>query len=195
MKQSFQYPIASASLQLIVGVIFRALPMWLFKLRALPKISLNDFAKLLPIAVMNAMGHAFTIYAMFQKGGGSFTHVIKASEPVVSVLLALLVNRVVPKPFTALSLLPITYGVAYASTLGNLNVATMSKEFTSVAAIMAMASNVAFSARSILRKNLPKDFQVSCLNYSTISQGIILKMFFFFFYSNALIWILSMSLL
>ena len=46
----------------------------------------------------------------FQKGGGSFTHVIKASEPVVSVLLGLLINRVVPRPLTALSLLPITYG-------------------------------------------------------------------------------------
>ena len=33
---------------------------------------------------------------MFEKGGGSFTHVIKASEPVVSVLLGLLVNRIVP---------------------------------------------------------------------------------------------------
>lgn len=33
---------------------------------------------------------------MFEKGGGSFTHVIKSSEPVVSVLLGLLVNRIVP---------------------------------------------------------------------------------------------------
>ena len=38
------------------------------------------------------------------------------------------------KPLTALSLLPVTYGVAYASTLGNLNVASMSREFSTKAA-------------------------------------------------------------
>jgi hypothetical protein len=48
---------------------------------------------------------------MMQKGGGSFTHVIKASEPVVAVILGLIINKAVPKPLTALSLLPITYGI------------------------------------------------------------------------------------
>ena len=59
---------------------------------------------------------------------------IKASEPVVSVILGLIVNGIVPKPFTAASLLPITYGVAYASTLGQLDVKTMSRELTTKAA-------------------------------------------------------------
>ncbi len=85
-------------------------------------------------AILNAGGHAAAVCAMFEIGGGSFTHVIKASEPVVSVIMGLLFTGVVPKPLTALSLLPITYGVAYASTLGNLNVATMSRELTSKAA-------------------------------------------------------------
>ena len=52
---------------------------------------------------------------------------IKASEPVVSVILSFLVNGIVPKPLTSVSLLPITYGVAYASTLGNINVKSMTK--------------------------------------------------------------------
>lgn len=86
-------------------------------------------------ALLNAAGHASAVCSMFQKGGGSFTHVIKASEPVVSVLLGLVLLGVVPKPLTALSLLPVTYGVAYASTLGNLNIATMSKELTTAAAL------------------------------------------------------------
>lgn len=60
--------------------------------------------------------------------------VIKASEPVVSVILGLIVNGIVPKPLTAASLLPITYGVAYASTLGQLDVKTMSRELTTKAA-------------------------------------------------------------
>ncbi|CAM6002641.1 unnamed protein product [Sphagnum balticum] len=64
-----------------------------------------------------------------------------------------------PKPLTFLSLFPITYGVAHASTLGNLSIATMKKELTSTAAILAMASNFAFAIRSGLRKKLPADFK------------------------------------
>jgi len=158
VKKDFKYPWAVSTLQLLVGLLY-ALPLWGFKLREMPKITKDDLMKLLPIAGLNAFGHTAAVIAMFEKGGGSFTHVIKASEPVVSTALNLAINGVVPKPFTALSLLPITYGVAYASTLGNLNVATMGKEFTTKAAKMAMCSNVGFALRSILRKNLPKDFK------------------------------------
>lgn len=78
--------------------------------------------------------HDNGISYVHMKGGGSFTHVIKASEPVVSVILGLIINGIVPRPFTAVSLLPITYGVAYASTLGQLDVSTMSRELTTKAA-------------------------------------------------------------
>lgn len=134
MKADFQYPWASATLQLIVGLLLRAIPLWFFKVRKIPNLTFEDIKKLLPIAFLNAAGHACTVNAMFEKGGGSFAHVIKASEPVVSVLLGLLVNGIIPKPLTAFSLLPVTYGVAYASTLGNLNIASMSKELTTKAA-------------------------------------------------------------
>lgn len=158
VKKDFKYPWTTSTLQLMVGLLY-AFPLWGFKMREIPRITKDDLMKLLPIAALNAFGHTAAVIAMFEKGGGSFTHVIKASEPVVSTGLNLLINKVVPKPFTALSLLPITYGVAYASTLGNLNVATMGKEFTTKAAKMAMISNVGFALRSILRKNLPKDFK------------------------------------
>jgi len=158
VKKDFEFPWTISSTQLLIGM-FYAIPLWLAGVRKLPKMTVDDILALLPIAVLNAGGHACAVNAMFEKGGGSFTHVIKASEPVVSVLLGLIVNGVVPKPFTALSLLPITYGVAYASTLGNLSPASMSRELTTKAAKMAMGSNVAFSLRSILRKNLPADFK------------------------------------
>ncbi len=158
VKKDFKYPWTTSTLQLMVGLVY-ALPLWGFKVRDVPKINKDDLMKLLPIAGLNAFGHTAAVIAMFEKGGGSFTHVIKASEPVVSTALNFAINKVVPKPFTALSLLPITYGVAYASTLGNLNPAAMTKEFTTKAAKMAMCSNVGFALRSILRKNLPGDFK------------------------------------
>lgn len=133
MKKDYPLPWSSAALQLLVG-LFYAIPLWILKVRKTPQLTLQDFYKLLPIALLNAGGHACAVNAMFEKGGGSFTHVIKASEPVVSVILGFLVNRVIPRPLTAASLLPITYGVAYASTLGNLNVKSMSTELTTKAA-------------------------------------------------------------
>lgn len=75
------------------------------------------------------------------------------------VILGVLINGIVPKPLTALSLLPITYGVAYASTLGNLSVATLSKELFTKTAVLAMVSNIAFALRSITRKNLSDEFK------------------------------------
>ena len=158
VKKDFHYPWTTSTVQLFIGLLY-ALPLWAFKLRKMPNVTKDDLMKLLPIAGLNAFGHTCAVIAMFEHGGGSFTHVIKASEPVVSVILNLLINKIVPKPFTAASLLPITYGVAYASTLGNLNPKTMSKELTTKAAVMAMGSNVGFALRSILRKNLPHDFK------------------------------------
>eukprot|EP01041_Mallomonas_annulata_P001930 gene1930-3745_t len=158
VKADFNYPGTTAFAQLAVGLVY-AIPLWVLGIRKFPKISFGDFMRLLPIAVLNAAGHCCAVFAMFQKGGGSFTHVIKASEPVVSVILGLFLLGAVPKPLTALSLFPISYGVAYASTLGNLNVASMTKELTTLAAKLAMGSNVAFALRSIVRKGLPSDFK------------------------------------
>lgn len=158
VKEDFAFPYIIALIQLGVGLVY-ALPLWVLRLRDFPNLNFYDVWTLLPIVILNAFGHLAAVYAMFEIGGGSFTHVIKASEPVVSVILGLIVNQIIPKPLTALSLLPITYGVAYASTLGNLNIATMSKELTTKAAMFAMISNLAFALRSILRKNLTSEFK------------------------------------
>lgn len=122
-------PVIISVLQLLVGLLY-AVPLWVLGIRKVPSLNLQDIKTLLPIAILNAVGHTATVIAMFQKGGGSFTHVIKASEPVVSTILNMIINGHVPRPLTAISLLPITYGVAYASTLGNLSIASMSKELT-----------------------------------------------------------------
>ena len=120
----------------------------------------------MPIVLLNALGHVSAVIAMFEKGGGSFTHVIKASEPVVAVALGLVLQGVIPKPLTFLSLFPITYGVAYASTLGDLSIVTMQKELTTKAAMMAMTSNVSFAIRSILR-------QINMIKINRITSQIV----------------------
>ena len=131
----FNYPFTVSLIQLVVGLAY-CLPLWGLNLRDLPSLSLSKIVtNFTPIAFLNAAGHTFAVAAMFQKGGGSFTHVIKASEPVVSVTLGLLINGSVPPPITTLMLLPIVYGVAYASTLGELSIDKMSVELTTQAAL------------------------------------------------------------
>jgi drug/metabolite transporter (DMT)-like permease len=133
MKQGFEFPWAIAAIQLPVGLVF-VIPMFILAYRKWPKLELGDVATLLPIIALNAIGHTATVIAMFQKGGGSFTHVIKASEPVVAVLLNLVLKGAVPKPLTALSLFPIVFGVAYAATLGDLDPVKMKRDLTTTAA-------------------------------------------------------------
>ena len=133
-KSSLSYPIFISILQLTIGLVY-VVPLWLLRIRKLPKLTFIDVFNLLPIVSLNAIGHTSTVIAMFEKGGGSFTHVIKASEPVVSSILSLIINKILPTPLAGLSLLPITYGVAYASTLGDLSIQSMAKELTTKAAM------------------------------------------------------------
>lgn len=173
----FPYPVTISSIQLVVGYLY-AVPLWLLAVRSPPKLTFSDLVRLFPLAALNALGHSITVVAMFQKGGGSFAHVIKATEPVVSVILGLLINGVVPKPLTSLTLLPICYGVAYASTLGQMNITTMSKELTSLTAIFAMIGNVAFALRSILRKNLTDEFKIR-KNFTAVNDHAVITFYSF----------------
>jgi solute carrier family 35 protein E1 len=149
-KKDMTLPFVNASAQLAVGLVY-AWPLWFLGIRKTPKLTFLDIVSIFPIVILNTIGHVCAVKAMFEKGGASFTHVIKASEPVVSVILGAIINFDFPYPLTFLSLLPITYGVVYASTLGDISIEKMSKELTTNAAIFAMASNVAFALRSIMR--------------------------------------------
>ena len=120
-------------------------------------------AGLISAKVLREAGHTVRVFERQAAAGGTWIYdpltdaqrMKQSGRPVYSSVYASLRTNLP----TALSLLPITYGVAYASTKGNLNFATMGKEFTTKAAKMAMCSNVGFALRSILRKNLPKDFK------------------------------------
>jgi len=158
MKPDMPFSLVISMVQLPVGLPY-ALGLWVLGYRKWPKLTLADVVKILPIVFFNMVGHVATVVAMFQVGGGSATHVVKASEPVVVVLLNVVINGVLPKPLTALSLLPIVYGVSYAATLGNLSISTMSKDLTTVSAKLGLVSNFAFALRSVLRKRLDADFK------------------------------------
>merc|ERR1719231_1510644 len=135
-------PYTMAALQLLVGIPYVA-ALWATGLRKAPVLSNDNIKTLIPIS----LGHLGThIGAVISLGAGavSFTHIIKASEPVVSAALSAVMLGAVYSPITYLTLLPIVGGVALAS-LKELS-------FTWLGFSAAMLSNLSSALRGILAK-------------------------------------------
>jgi solute carrier family 35 protein E1 len=135
-------PWTLATVQLFAGIPYVAL-LWATGIRKAPKLSTDNVKTLFPVA----MGHLGThIGAVISLGAGavSFTHIIKASEPVVSAALSAVMLKAYYSPITYLTLLPIVGGVGLAS-LKELS-------FTWLGFAAAMLSNVSSALRGILAK-------------------------------------------
>ena len=61
---AFPYFVAFA--QLVVGLVY-AIPLWVLGIRKAPNMNLSDVFTILPIVILNAVGHAFSVVAMFEK--------------------------------------------------------------------------------------------------------------------------------
>ena len=134
VKAQFPFPVTTASAQLLLGSLVCSLPFYSLRLKSFPVLAKGDLWPLFPIVLCNTLGHVTALKAVFI-AGGSLAHVIKAAEPVVQVVCLGLWSGIVPRPLTALSLFPISYGVAYASTLGDLSFQRLSAELTSSVAV------------------------------------------------------------
>ena len=131
-----------AALQLFVGIPY-VFTLWASGLRKVPKLSSENVKTLVPVS----LGHLGThVGAVVSLGAGavSFTHIVKASEPVVSAGLSFAMLGAVSSWQTYATLLPIVGGVALAS-LKELS-------FTWLGFIAAMGSNVTSALRGILAK-------------------------------------------
>merc|ERR1719460_2491199 len=135
-------PWTLATLQLFAGIPY-VLLLWSTGARKTPKLTQDNLKTLFPVAC----GHLGThIGAVISLGAGavSFTHIVKASEPVVSAALSAVLLGAFYSPITYLTLLPIVGGVALAS-LKELS-------FTWVGFIAAMLSNVSSALRAVFSK-------------------------------------------
>jgi len=135
-------PWTMALLQLFVGIPY-CFALWLTGIRKAPKLSQENIKTLVPVS----LGHLGThIGAVISLGAGavSFTHIVKASEPVVSAALSAVMLGAIYSPITYLTLLPIVGGVALAS-LKELS-------FTWLGFGAAMLSNLSSALRGILAK-------------------------------------------
>ncbi len=135
-------PYTMAALQLVVGIPY-CFALWATGLRKTPKLSKADIKTLVPISLGHLGTHIGAVLS-FSAGAISFTHIIKASEPVVSAALSAAMLGAIYHPITYLTLVPIVGGVALAS-LKELS-------FTWLGFGAAMLSNLSSALRGILAK-------------------------------------------
>jgi len=137
-------PWTLASVQLFTGIPY-VFALWLTGLRIAPKLTMENVKNLCPSAACHLGTHVGAVLSL-GAGAVSFTHIVKASEPVVSAALsAIFLKQFMPIP-VYLSLLPVIGGVGLAS-LKELS-------FSWLAFSTAMLSNVASASRAILSKTV-----------------------------------------
>ncbi|XP_031391496.1 glucose-6-phosphate/phosphate translocator 2, chloroplastic [Punica granatum] len=152
---AFPYPWLTSTLSLAAGSLMM-LVSWATRVAEAPKVDLEFWKMLLPVAVAHTIGHVAATVSM-SKVAVSFTHIIKSGEPAFSVLVSsLLLGEAFPLP-VYLSLLPIIGGCALAA-ITELN-------FNMIGFMGAMISNLAFVFRNIFSKKGMKGKSVSGMNY------------------------------
>ncbi|KAL4341181.1 hypothetical protein GQ457_08G013850 [Hibiscus cannabinus] len=164
----FPFPWLLASFQLFAGSIWM-LVLWSFKLQPCPKITKPFIIALLGPALFHTIGH-ISACVSFSKVAVSFTHVIKSSEPVFSVVFSSFLGDTYPLKVW-LSIVPIVMGCSLAA------ITEVSFNFEGLWG--ALISNVGFVLRNIYSKRSLQNFkQVNGLNlYGCIS---IMSLFYLF---------------
>jgi len=141
---AFPMPWTAATWELFFGFPYVFI-LWSSGLRKTPKLSFESIKLLAPSGVLLAGTHVGGVIS-FGMGAISFTHVLKATEPVWSALLsAVLFREFLPLP-VYLSLVPIMFGVSLAS-LKELTFSWMSF-------IAGTGSAVTSAAKAILSKKV-----------------------------------------
>lgn len=156
----FPFPWFLASFQLFVGSVWMII-LWSLKLQPCPKISKPFIIALLGPALFHTIGH-ISACVSFSKVAVSFTHVIKSSEPVFSVVFSSFLGETYPLTIW-LSILPIVFGCSLA--------AVTEVSFNLQGLWGALISNVGFVLRNIYSKRSLQSFkEVNGLNlYGWIS--------------------------
>ncbi|KAM0997573.1 hypothetical protein ACFX2I_007426 [Malus domestica] len=152
---AYPFPWLTSTLSLACGSLIM-LVSWVTRIAEAPKVDMEFWKALFPVAVAHTIGHVAATVSM-SKVAVSFTHIIKSGEPAFSVLVSrFLLGESFPIS-VYLSLLPIIGGCGLAA-LTELN-------FNMIGFMGAMISNLAFVFRNIFSKKGMKGKSVSGMNY------------------------------
>jgi solute carrier family 35 protein E1 len=137
-------PWTAATVELFFGFPYVAL-LWTTGLRKAPKLSMGNIKTLSSSAFFLAATHVLGVIS-FGAGAISFTHILKATEPVwAALILAVGFKEILPVP-VYLSLLPIIGGVGLAS--------MKELSFSWVAFVTGTLSAVTSATKAILSKKV-----------------------------------------
>lgn len=128
--------------------IFHDKPIRTRKSSFLGDISEKGQKELLFICLVNGFGHLMTNYSM-NSVAVSFTHTIKAAEPLFSVILSIFILKERLSPGMYISLIPIVFGIILAT--------TTELSYTHMGMITAMLSNAMFSSRNTFSKKIQNE--------------------------------------
>ncbi|KAJ8600275.1 hypothetical protein CTAYLR_000642 [Chrysophaeum taylorii] len=144
----FPFPWAVSWVQLASGLLF-VLPAWLTKVRTPPSVDAGLLLRFAPIAALHCIGHGLQVSSM---GAGSvfFTHVIKATEPLIGMVVVFLFTGTIAPWWVNICLAPIIGGVAFAALKPGLDLS----DLWCFASLAAFASTVAFAIAKLLAKQL-----------------------------------------
>ncbi|GJN35906.1 hypothetical protein PR202_gb24721 [Eleusine coracana subsp. coracana] len=151
LLKAVPFPLTITTFQFASGSFFITL-MWLLNLHPRPRLSLQQCAKILPLALIHVLGNAFTNMSL-GRVAVSFTHTVKAMEPFFSVLLSVLFLGETPSILVLGSLVPIVSGVVLAS--------MTEISFNWIGFWSAMASNLTNQSRNVISKKVLADNEES----------------------------------
>ncbi|KAL6744940.1 phosphate/phosphoenolpyruvate translocator precursor [Haematococcus lacustris] len=137
-------PLTCTTIQFVVGSLI-VLTSWALGLAQRPQLSMAAVRGILPLALVHTLGNTLTNVSLGAVAV-SFTHTIKALEPLFSVLLSAVFLGETPHPLVLAALLPIIGGVALAS--------ASEATFNWTGFLSAMGSNLTFQSRNVLSKKL-----------------------------------------
>jgi uncharacterized membrane protein len=141
--KALHYPITATAYQFFLGSIMGLL--WFAASGTKIDTSKETVTAVAPLALVHTLGNLLTNVSLGMVAV-SFTHTIKALEPMFSVLFSFLFLGESPNPIVLLTLLPIMGGVIGA--------AVSEVSFNWVGFGSAMASNATFQSRNVFSKKV-----------------------------------------
>jgi solute carrier family 35, member E1 len=145
----FPAPWFIATFQLFASICFMV-GLWVTRLQPVPKVTGKMIKALLPVALFHTVGHVSACVS-FSQMAVSFAHVVKAAEPVLSVVMAQVILGETYPYYVWLSLVPIIAGCSLA--------AMKEVSFAWNGFNNAMISNVGMVLRNIYSKKYLGEFK------------------------------------
>ena len=130
------------AIQFAIGGLI-ACVMWITGILKKPTIPPGALRSITPLACIHTLGNVLTNVSL-RAVAPSFTHTVKAAEPLFSVILSAAFLGTRPSLPVVGSLVPIIAGVALAS--------TSELTFNWVGFLAALGSNITFQSRNVLSK-------------------------------------------